>query len=137
MNLKYMSLFIRTFSKKRPEQGLLRNYLINNRDLNCIICEKHLPSCLLEAAHLKPRHLLKKYELRDVNNVEFMCRYCHNLYDNALLSIRESNLCVSPNITFYKKYDLHYENNKIIHAYTIKNSKYFDFHYNFIYKKTN
>jgi hypothetical protein len=42
----------------RQEQQRLRNYLISNKKQMCIICEKKLPLCLLETAHLKPRCIL-------------------------------------------------------------------------------
>jgi len=53
----------------------------------CVICEKKLPLCLLETAHLKPRCILNSNEKNDKNSVEFMCRYCHNLYDNGFLKV--------------------------------------------------
>ena len=73
--------------------------------------------------------LLKSIEIKDINNVEFMCRYCHHLYDNAFLSVKNSNLCVSKNITIPNIYDLNYLNNKFINAYNNLNSKYFNYHY--------
>ena len=36
----------------RKEQQQLRNYLITNKQNICIICDKKLPLCLLETAHL-------------------------------------------------------------------------------------
>ena len=60
-----------------------------------------------------------------------MCRYCHTLYDNGLLSVCKGLLQVSPIIN---EYDLYYNRNKCIPSYNFKNSVYFDFHYNFIYK---
>ena len=97
----------------------------------CIICEKKLPLCLLETAHLKPRCILNNNDKNDKNIVEFMCRYCHNLYDNGFLTVYKGLLQVS---TFINQYDLHYYNNKQIHHYNLRNKKYFIFHYNNIYK---
>ena len=115
----------------RKEQKQLRNYLISNKKQICIICEKKLPLCLLETAHLKPRCILNNNEKNDKNIVEFMCRYCHNLYDNGFLSVYKGLLQVS---TFINKYDLHYKKNKYIPYYNLQNEIYFIFHYNYIYK---
>jgi hypothetical protein len=114
----------------RKEQQLLRNYLITYKKHICIICEKKLPLCLLETAHLKPRCILNNYEINDKNIVEFMCRYCHNLYDNGLLSVYNGLLQVS---TLINNYDLQYEQNKHICIYNLQNAKYFIFHYKYIY----
>jgi len=124
-NIKYQLIEI------RQEQKQLRNYLIANKTQMCIICEKRLPLCLLETAHLKPRCILNNNEKNDKNIVEFMCSYCHNLYDNGFLSVYKGLLKVS---NFINQYDLHYKNNKQIPYYKLVNEKYFIFHYNYIYK---
>ena len=116
----------------RKEQKLLRDYLISNKKQMCILCEKKLPLCLLETAHLKPRCILNNNEINDKNIIEFMCRYCHNLYDNGFLSIYNGILQVS---TFINNYDLEYNKNKQIFFYNLQNEKYFIFHYKYIYKK--
>lgn len=144
-NIYYYSKIIIRFYKKynkkrikyeimevRQEQQFLRNYLINNKEHSCIICDKILPLCLLEAAHIKPRCLLNLYDKSDKNVVEFMCRYCHNLYDNGFLSVYKGLLKVS---IFINQYDLCYIENKQIPYYNLENEKYFIFHYNYIYKK--
>lgn len=115
----------------RQEQQLLRNYLISNKEHICIICDKNLPLSLLETAHLKPRCILNNFEKYDTNIVEFMCRYCHNLYDNGFLAVNNGLLQVS---TFLNKYDLYYNNNKNICNFNLQNEKYFIFHYKYIYK---
>ena len=116
----------------RQEQQLLRNFLIDNKQHICIICEKKLPLCLLETAHLKPRCILNNEEKNDTNVVEFMCRYCHNLYDNGFLSIYKGLLHVSKLLI---QYDLHYNKDKVIPYYNLHNKKYFIFHHSYIYKK--
>ena len=116
----------------RQEQQLLRNYLIANKEHLCIICDKMLPLCLLETAHLKPRCILNNNEKNDKNIVEFMCRYCHNLYDNGFLAVYNGLLQVS---SLFIQYDLHYKKDKVIHYYNLYNEKYFIFHHNYIYKK--
>ena len=116
----------------RKEQQRLRNYLVANKQHNCIICDKKLPLCLLETAHLKPRCILNNNEINDIHIVEFMCRYCHNLYDNGFLAVYNGVLCVSSLIS---KYDLQYNQNKQIPCYNLQNEKYFIFHYKNIYDK--
>ena len=96
----------------------------------CIICDKKLPLCLLETAHLKPRCILNDNDKNDKNIVEFMCRYCHSLYDNGFLAVCNGLLQVS---TFINQYDLNYNKNKPISYYNLYNEKYFIFHYNYIY----
>jgi len=116
----------------RLEQQLLRKYLINNKFHICVICDKKLPLCLLETAHIKPRCLLNYNEKNDNNIVEFMCRYCHNLYDNGLIGICNGLLCVT---TFIDNYDLNYNKNKLIICYNPQNKIYFNFHYKYIYNE--
>jgi hypothetical protein len=115
----------------RKEQQHLRGYLIANKQHRCILCDKELPLCLLETAHIKPRCILNNTEMNDINVVEFMCRYCHNLYDNGFLSVHNGLLQVS---TFINNYDLQYNKNKQIVFYNSQNAKYFGFHYKYIYK---
>lgn len=115
----------------RLEQQKLRIYLINNKQQKCIMCDKHLPLCLLETAHLKPRCLLNSNEMNDNNIVEFMCRYCHNLYDNGYLCLYNGLLQAS---SFIDNYDLYYNKNTLNVYYNIQNKKYFNFHYKYIYK---
>jgi len=118
----------------RKEQQKLREYLICNKKQICIICDKRLPLCLLETAHLKPRSILNKNEINGINIVEFMCRYCHNLYDNGFLSVYNGILHISD---FINKYDLEYHKNKQIIYYNYQNEKYFIFHYKYIFKNSN
>ena len=120
----------------REEQQKLRKYLINNKQQLCIICDKRLPLDLLETAHLKPRYLLNYIEKNDNNVVEFMCRYCHKLYDDGHLGIYNGLLCVSQSLT-KNSYDLEYNENKEIIYYNTKNNKYFDYHCKNIYRSTN
>jgi hypothetical protein len=141
----YYSMIIYLFYKKysknkkkyqlkeiRLEQQKLRIYLTNNKEHICIICDKKLPLCLLETAHLKPRFLLNDTEKNDINIVEFMCRYCHNLYDNGYLGINDGLLIVS---SLIENYDIKYNKNKEIKNYNVKNKNYFIFHYKYIYNK--
>lgn len=152
-NKNYFSRIITRFFKKyskvhkkyqlaeiRHEQQILRNYLINDKSHKCFLCDKKLPLCLLETAHLKPRCLLNSIEKLDFNIVEFMCRYCHTLYDNGLLSVNNNLLCISSFLTNNNNnnnnnYDLdliYYENKEI--NCNLKNLKYFNYHYKTIFR---
>ena len=117
----------------REEQKKLRNYLINNKEQQCIICYKNLPQCLLEAAHIKPHCILNNSERLDYNIVEFMCRYCHKLYDKGFISIDDGMLIISPLLNI-EDTDLIF-NNYIINSFNGSNKIYFDFHYKYIFLK--
>jgi|688.fasta_scaffold537704_2 predicted restriction endonuclease len=101
MTLRY---FIRLFSSKRPESRELRKHLINkyNSDslgYHCSMCLKQYPLSLLDTSHLKPRYTLQKHEYKSLNNIEFMCKICHNLYDKGNISIdRSHNIIAHSNI---------------------------------------
>lgn len=130
----YIKLF--ELKEKRKEQASLRKYLINNKKHICFICKKKLPLCLLETAHIKPRCLLKNIELVDYNVVEFMCKYCHCLFDNGFITIYNNKLLVSKKINI-NNFDLEEYIHLIDKDFMLhnKNKIYFDFHYKFIFKQ--
>jgi hypothetical protein len=131
---KYNKNFRKYILKEiRKEQQQLRNYLIVNKQQLCAICNKKMPLCLLEAAHLKPRCLLNNAEINDKNIVEFMCSYCHKLYDNGLISVYNGILHIS---SIINNYDLQYSKNTEINGYNLQNKNYFNFHYKYIYKES-
>ena len=146
---KYVSIITRFFQKytnakakgskkyslreTRPEQSALRNHCIANKPHICVICFKSLPLCLLETAHLKPRTLLNEIEMADKHIVEFMCRFCHPLYDEGSLGIRDGILCMSSHL-IQCNYDLACKDGTVIPTYNILNKPYFDYHYMNIYK---
>lgn len=117
--------------KYREEQHKMRQYLINNKDHICILCNKRLPLCLLDTAHIKPYCLLNKNEKQDTNNIEFMCKYCHILFDRGHIGIFNGDIKTS-NIYGY---DINVSHK--INIYNNMNSKYFNYHYKFIYNHKN
>lgn len=117
----------------RNEQRKLRNYLLKNFSNNCVICKKGFPLYLLECCHIKPRHLLNPREIEDVNNVMLLCRNCHKIYDNGDLSIHNNKIIYNKDILNYS--DLNLINEDIFLEINDNNRKYFDFHYNNIFKK--
>lgn len=75
---------------------------------------------------------IKKKEILDTNVVEFMCRYCHKLYDSGFIGVYNGHLKISQIIDCY--YDLTYKNNTKIKNYNDNNKIYFDFHNKYIFK---
>ena len=142
-NMYYYSIVIQKFFKKcitikrfqlkeiREEQKSLRQFLIENKEQKCVICNNFLPLCLLDTAHLKPRCLINYSEKYDINIVEFMCKYCHTLYDKGLITIHNGFLNKS---IFLENFNLNYVDNTPIQCYNENNQKYFDFHYKYIYR---
>lgn len=117
--------------QSRNEQKGLRKYLINNKTHCCIICDKLLPLCLLETAHIKPRSIISNNEKKNIINVELMCLYCHTLYDRGFIGIKKGILVKSDLL----EYNLDYQFMKPRYVYNKNNSKYFDYHYDNIFKK--
>ena len=118
--------------EQRPEQKSLRDNLIKNKEHKCILCDKHFPIFLLEAAHLKPRCNLNNKELYDDNIAELMCLFCHKLYDEGILGVKNSILHVSSKLI--SDFDLSYLFNKVINTYNSKNAQFFDYHFKYIFK---
>jgi hypothetical protein len=75
---------------------------------------------------------IKKTEILDNNVVEFMCRYCHKLYDSGYIGIDKGNLKISSIIN--NKYDLTCTDDAKIKSYNCGNKTYFDFHRKYIFK---
>lgn len=121
-----------TLKEIRPEQNNLRNYLISNTCNICTFCEKKLPYCLLETAHIKPRYLLDSSEKNDYNNVIFLCRICHVLFDKGYIGINNNHLFVSEKLNILE-YDLPIY--KIQKKIIKEQEGFFDYHYKYIYKK--
>ena len=115
-------------------QNRLREFLIKHKSHECIICNKRLPLCLLEAAHLKPLSILTKKEEHNYNIVEFMCRYCHTLYDHGLIGVNNSILEKSK-LLCLDNHDLIIDEKKTIKAYNNINQIFFDYHYSKIFDK--
>lgn len=133
----FRKIYIKYFKLKeiRIEQKKLRNFLLKNKPQKCIICDKFLPTCLLETAHLKPRFLLNFQEKNDYNIVEFMCRYCHSLYDNGYIAVNNGHLFISNFLKNNYSTEFDFMDNKTILSSNQLNYKYFNFHLKYIFKK--
>jgi predicted restriction endonuclease len=116
----------------RPEQKKLRTFLINKKEHQCVICERKLPLCLLDAAHIKPRSIISSLERKNINNIEFMCKCCHSLFDKGLIGIYHGKIYIANEII---NFNLVENENLLRKVYNNQNSKYFDFHYHNIFKK--
>ncbi len=115
------------FGRRRVEQNMLRKYLLKNKPHMCIFCNKTFPTCILETAHIKPRHLLKPSERIDKNVVELMCATCHKLYDYGLIAVRRGyTVKCSGEI---EKYDEIKLRENILDIYNKNNRHYFTYHY--------
>ena len=115
----------------RIEQQKLRKYLISNCPNICSFCDKKLPYFLLETAHIKPRCLLNYCDKNNYNNVIFLCRLCHLIFDKGYLSVNNNQLVVSNKLNI-SEYDLPIYKKNI--NFAKEKNKFFDFHYKFIYK---
>ena len=114
----------------RLEQQKLRNHLISNYPSICVFCEKKLPYFLLETCHIKPRCLLNYYDKKNYNNLIFLCRLCHVIFDKGYLGIFNNELLVSNKLNILE-YDLPiYTKKKLFNK---EQQIFFDFHYKFIY----
>jgi len=119
--------------KNRPEQSKLRKYLIDNKENKCIICRITKPVKLLECAHLLPHCKIDNETKCDLNIVEFMCLDCHKLYDCGEIGVYNGKLQIK-DIDEYPQYtDLENIN---IECYNELNKKYFDNHFENIYKNS-
>jgi predicted restriction endonuclease len=138
MTLNY---FIRYLSSKKPEMQRLRNHLIKkyNNDIlgnHCSMCLKNYPLSLLDTAHLKPRYTLEGNELHELNNVEFMCKICHNLYDRGSISIdNKYNIVAHQCLLKYNHLTIHANIGNIYSKVNNHNLIYLGWHYNNIFKK--
>ena len=142
LNIYYQRIIINSYRKYkiksdkkyalkeiRIEQQNLRNHLISNYSNICSFCDKKLPYFLLETAHIKPRCLLNYKDKKFYNNVIFLCRLCHVIFDKGFITIFNNKLLVSNKLKIsefdlptYKKY------------LDVREKKcFFDFHHNFIY----
>jgi hypothetical protein len=91
-----------------------------------------LPECLIEVAQLKPRNTMSSFDLVDFNNVEFMCRLCHSLYDYGHIGVNyNSKIILSPVLLKYHNLSIL---DKVGKSYS-KNSKFLEWHYENIFLK--
>lgn len=141
MKSKEMKIFIRYFATLRSESSKLRRYLLQQykthlNGCHCSMCFSKLPECLLEVAHLKPRNTMKTDELLDFNNVEFMCRLCHILYDRGHISVNNnSQIMANDLILNYNHLTIFQKLGKPYSKYNSVNSKFLEWHYQNIFIK--
>ena len=139
--MKILYLYNRHFSKLRPESSKLRKYLLqqyktHQHGCHCSMCLHTLPECVLEVAHLKPRNTMSSEELVDFNNVEFMCRLCHSLYDYGHISVNYNAEIISSTLLLkYNHLSIINKVGTLYSKYNSNNSKFLEWHYNNIFLK--
>ena len=76
-------------SRRRLEQRLLREYLLDQDTGTCALCGRPFPIQFLVAAHIKPRSKCSDREKRDIENVAMPnCRFgCDELYERGYIAV--------------------------------------------------
>ena len=135
------SSIIRTFSTYRPEATKLRKYLItkykkHSLGCHCSMCMLQFPIELLDMSHLKPRHRLDRLELKNTNNVEFMCKMCHSLFDIGLVGVNYCGI-IEFNLTLHNYAGLFIVGKlgTLYSKYSINNATFLEWHYRNIFLK--
>ena len=120
----------------RPEQRRLRQFLKDNHEPYCIICKTKVPVYALECAHIKPRSVSNNRERNDTGIVSWMCRNCHKFYDVGDVSVIDPGVVVISQEFNLEEYPdiLRVNNTTNIQNY-LENKKYFDYHFQKIFKK--
>ncbi len=118
----------------RPEHAKLRQYLINHKDSNCLICKRKFPIYLLECSHIKPRSLASNCERHDYNIVNWMCRICHKIYDKGDIGIKNSVIYKKCYLDKYTNLGLNQCKFVDFKEY-IRSKKYFDYHFKNIFNQ--
>jgi len=133
MNLRYLSTI-------RPECQRLRKYLLEkytkeHGGCHCSMCLLNIPAKLLDTAHLKPRYTLTSCEQNNQNNVEFMCKLCHSIYDNGLVGVNQLGILeTSLTRDTYSRLPILDKIGHIYSKYCIINSVFLDWHYKYVVK---
>jgi len=133
-------MLVRYFSSARPECQKFRKYLLEKYTkehgfCHCSMCLNKLPPELLDMAHLKPRHVLNEIELKNMENVQFLCKMCHSIYDHGYLGVNQYGF-----INIHKKIIdfnllIHNQMGKLYSKYSNHNSRFLDWHYLNIFGK--
>ena len=136
-------MFKRYFSTIRPEYYKLRKNLLEKYEnhLNnccCSLCCQNLPIELLDMAHLKPRCVLTPTEKMNINNVEFMCKLCHSIYDRGFVGINRNGI-IEPSdiVNKYRHLSVVKRFGYTYSKYNPNNAIFLNWHYINIFKKNN
>jgi predicted restriction endonuclease len=87
-------------------------------------------------AHLKPRYVLSSIEKMNINNVEFMCKLCHSIYDRGFVGINESGI-IEPSkiVNNYRNLSVVKQLGYTYSKYNPNNAIFLNWHYMNIFKK--
>lgn len=134
-------MFKRYFSSIRPEcyklrKNLLEKYVNHFNNCHCSLCCLKFPKELLDMAHLKPRYVLSPIERTNINNVEFMCKLCHSIYDRGFVGINDQGR-IEPSdiINKYLNLSVVKQFGYVYSKYNTDNAIFLNWHYMNIFKK--
>ncbi len=133
-------MFKRYFSSIRPEyyklrKNLLEKYINHYKHCHCSLCSQNFPIELLDMAHLKRRCVLSPTEKMDVNNVEFMCKLCHSIYDRGFVGINGNGI-IEPSyiLNKYRNLSVVKQLGYMYSRYNPNNAIFLNWHYMNIFK---
>ena len=134
-------MFKRYFSSLRPEcyklrKNLLEKYVNHFNNCHCSLCCQKFPNELLDMAHLKPRYVLSSIEKKNINNVEFMCKLCHSIYDRGFVGINQNGI-IEPRdiVNNYLNLAVVKQLGCVYSKYNPNNAIFLSWHYMNIFKK--
>lgn len=133
-------MFLRYFSSARPECQKFRKYLLNKYiheygGCHCSMCLNKLPPELLDMAHLKPRCVLNQAELQNIENVQFLCKMCHSIYDVGYVGVNQQGIIQINNKIIHYNLLIQNQIGKLYSKYSNHNSQFLDWHYLNIFGK--
>lgn len=122
-----------SISKRRTEQYILRQYLLEGHDLgSCAICSKEYPIKFLATAHIKKRSKCTIEEKKDINVVMPTCHFgCDKLFEDGYVIVKEgiiqNNISTKTTTPSIIDYIHNLENNKC-NYYNEDTQRYFKEH---------
>jgi hypothetical protein len=100
------SLDATTLSSRRIEQAQLRHLHFGSKKfVECNLCGRKLPRCVLVVGHIKPRAQCSPAERRDLPNVAMpICLLgCDTLYERGFVSVSQSGRIITSKTTARNK----------------------------------
>jgi predicted restriction endonuclease len=119
----------------RKEQSSLRNLLLTGNNENmCIFCIRKFPNMLIELSHVKPRCKCNYHEIKDIGNLQLVCRICHRLFDDGLICISSEGKKIKSN-TLSNEDVIHYIENGLTTDVVLNDKQkiYYKYHNNTIF----
>ena len=83
---------------------------------------------LLDVSHLRPRNTLSANLYKNLDNVELMCKNCHNLWENGYIGVNlKGHITIHEDLLDYKAF--HSLIGKYYSRYNEKNQPFILWHY--------